>query len=369
MAKLKIGIDIYHLRDAKTGLKTYTRNLLSLESDDFEVILYGDPKEVFQDKYVSNGLKRLFNHFKYFLFKEVKLPLQAIKDKVDFLICPDFVAPWYSGRVKKIAVLHDDFFWTSPQNYSFLWLKAYKFLIKAGIRKNAVVVTTSDHSKTKLKGIIKDGVPIEVVYQSFKTKASKETVADALLELPKKYIFHIGNFDPRKNLHILVKAFLLLKFQGKLRGYKLILAGIHNHEGSTEVYDEIKNILKGTPYNSEVELPGYVSDYKATLYYENAALYAFPSGDEGFGIPILEAFDAKIPVITSKQPALLEIGGDAILSFNTDDVDDLAEKILLVLNNEDLEKQMVKKGEKRLALFTLKNFHNSWKSLIKQLQS
>jgi glycosyltransferase involved in cell wall biosynthesis len=101
-----------------------------------------------------------------------------------------------------------------------------------------------------------------------------------------------------------------------------------------------------------VVLTGYLRDEELSHLYKNALMYIFPSINEGFGIPILEAFKHDLPVLVANNTCLPEVGGNAVLKFNPFDTDDITLKIKMVLDNIDLRKDMINKGQERLKDFS-----------------
>ena len=114
----------------------------------------------------------------------------------------------------------------------------------------------------------------------------------------------------------------------------------------------------------EVIFTGYVSRDELALVYEGASLYVFPSIDEGFGIPILEAMESGIPVLVSNKGALMEIGGDAVESFVSNDAKDLAAKINGILKSTERQKELIKKAEIRIETFSRENFYKGFAKII-----
>jgi glycosyltransferase involved in cell wall biosynthesis len=81
-------------------------------------------------------------------------------------------------------------------------------------------------------------------------------------------------------------------------------------------------------------------------------MYVFPSLNEGFGIPILEAFNHNLPVLVADNTCLPEIGGEAVVTFNPLNIDDIAAKMQMILDNPELKNSLIKKGQKRLEYFS-----------------
>jgi len=98
------------------------------------------------------------------------------------------------------------------------------------------------------------------------------------------------------------------------------------------------------------------------LFYTNARLYVFPSRNEGFGIPVLEAFSYHLPVIIANNSCLPEIAGDAAISFNPDNTLELYDKMKLLLENDSFRQQLMNKTGERLAAF-------SWEKTAAELKN
>jgi len=123
-------------------------------------------------------------------------------------------------------------------------------------------------------------------------------------------------------------------------------------------------MLKEKGLMDQVILTGYVSDTQVKALYEGSFAYVFPSGNEGFGIPIVEAMRFGVPVIHSDQPALIEVSGEAGLISKTGNVADLAEKMILLREEELLRKDLIEKGIKRSQDFSSKKFIEAFHQII-----
>ena len=93
-------------------------------------------------------------------------------------------------------------------------------------------------------------------------------------------------------------------------------------------------------------------------------LYVFPSLEEGFGIPVLESFNYGLPVICSNIKVFQEIGSDAVLQFDINDIKDLSLKIESLANNKNLREKLINKGFERVKLFSRLNFIKSMEELF-----
>ena len=123
-------------------------------------------------------------------------------------------------------------------------------------------------------------------------------------------------------------------------------------------------LIKNNLLEKDVLLPGFLSDTELKALYQQALCYVFPSSNEGFGIPVIEAMHNQLPVIISDQEALIEIAGGAALITKTGDVEDLSQAMRLIFNDQNLRMSLIQKGLNRKKLFTRSTFYNSFYKLF-----
>lgn len=176
--------------------------------------------------------------------------------------------------------------------------------------------------------------------------------AEAVKELKgKPFLMYVGRSLPHKNLERLIDAFDVLK--QKHPGLQLVLVGKKDALMDRHMtYAETKGI-------KDVIATGYVSEGQLRWLYENTACYCFPSLSEGFGLPSLEAMMHGAPVASSNATCLPEVNGDAAHYFDPLDINDMAAKINDVLTDENLRKELIKKGTEQVKKF-------SWKRMAEQ---
>ena len=354
MKKTKVFIDIFYYKTALSGLKTYIEELLYAVkehgSDEIEYVISHDISKMANKQFFINSKFRLVRwvfQFRYLLWKQLTLPVLLYKKKIDYVICPDYVAPILC-KSKKIVVIHDNLFWKYPQNYPKLWRKYFTWLIKAGIDKRTEIVTTSNYSKDGLSIIFKN-IKIKSIYQSSNTNSI------GIKNPKKKFITHIGTFEKRKDLLTLVKAYKKL-IDNKSLGYKLVLAGAKNLNGNGKLYFDIKNYIDNYNLSDYIEIPGYLKEKEIKKLYSESLIYVFPSLDEGFGIPLVESMKSEVPVICSDTEIFKEIGQDSALYFKVGNHIDLYEKLNILVNDSDLRKKLIKLGRENAKRFNRNNF-------------
>jgi glycosyltransferase involved in cell wall biosynthesis len=363
---LTIVVDVRDLQVAKTGTKTYLEELCK------EFTKINDPyiRFYFLDTaipvYTGNTKAlKLIEHFRYQLWKQLVLPLKAFFKGANIVFCTDNFVPLLHLGYKTIPVFHDAFFFETPENYGKLWLWLYKKTALPAAKRSAFVVTPSQWAKKQINHFTH--IPndkLMVVYEGPKTLDTSKTInTDNLLNSlqlsPRNYILHVGSMFKRKNIPALIRAFSQIKKTGYPE-LKLVLAGTLSVNNSESDHQLITGTINACQLRNDVVLTGYLADESLGQLYDNAFLYVFPSINEGFGIPVLEAFKHNLPVLVANNTCLPEIGGDAVLQFDPFDVNDISIKIKLVLDDEELRKDMIIKGQERL-----KNF--SWQQTTLQL--
>jgi glycosyltransferase involved in cell wall biosynthesis len=157
-----------------------------------------------------------------------------------------------------------------------------------------------------------------------------------------KMVLFVGAIQRRKNVARLVKA-----FEAMPQGWRLTLAGATNgYEAAPEL-----RAVEESPRKSDVDVLGYVSAAVLESLYSRASIFAFPSLEEGFGIPVLEAMAHGIPVITSQTSALPEAAGDAAILVDPTNVDQLAAELNRLASDESLRSDLSRRGRDRARLF------------------
>jgi len=169
-----------------------------------------------------------------------------------------------------------------------------------------------------------------------------------------KIILHVGAIQKRKNIARLVDA-----FERVPADWRLALVGSAGF-GSAEILSKIGN--------PRISVVGYVSAAELDDWYARAMILAFPSLDEGFGIPVLEAMAAGVPVVTSDRSALAEVAGDAALLVNPESAEELAAGLSALAADAELRENLRQKGLQRALAFSWpKAVENTWKVYMELL--
>jgi len=157
-----------------------------------------------------------------------------------------------------------------------------------------------------------------------------------------KIILNVGAIQTRKNIARLVEAFETVD-----PDWRLVLAGSSGY-GAAAILAGIER----SPARGRISVLGYVSPGDLAAWYARAQIFAFPSLDEGFGMPVLEAMAAGVPVVTSNRSALPEVAGEAALLIDPENTEALGAALRNLTRNEELRRELVRLGTGRAGRFT-----------------
>lgn len=160
--------------------------------------------------------------------------------------------------------------------------------------------------------------------------------------LEQPFLLHVGAIQERKNIVRLVEAFEALPDR-----YLLALAGAAGY-GAGGILDRIER----SPMRRRIHLLGYRTPEQLHHLYRAAAVLAFPSLEEGFGFPVVEAMSAGLPVVTANASALKEVAGDAALLVDPLDVEGLRNALQSALEDTSVRESLISAGLRRAAEFT-----------------
>lgn len=232
-----------------------------------------------------------------------------------------------------IIVLHDMIFKRYPKTVSLGFGLFYKFMVPILIKRAKKILTVSQFSKQEILYFYpKCHSDIEIIYNAV-DKKFKPHYDNRHNE---RYLLAVSSDFPHKNFESLVKAFLLLNHPSlklKIVGSKGSIASQYQNEKT-------------------IDFLGRVSDEQLIELYQNAYAFVFPSLYEGFGIPPLEAQACGCPVISSNLSVMPEVLGDSVIYFNPKEINDIKEKMNLLLEDEYLYKELVTKGLQNVARFS-----------------
>ncbi|MCX6290116.1 MAG: glycosyltransferase family 1 protein [Bacteroidetes bacterium] len=356
MEIIKVAVDVRDLQISASGARSYLESVIiefKKEHPGFAFYFLDATTKAYTG---NHFLLKLKEQLSYFLWKQFVLPYQAKQLGCRVLFCSDFMVPYFSLGIKTIPVFHDAFFWEYPEHYNKYWLLFFRNLGLAAAKKSAYVVAPTQYASNQLAkytGINPN--KIKVIGEAPKTIATlisqNETTAIVKQILNLNYILHVGTLEKRKNLVALIQAFKIVRENG-FPNLKLVLVGKASNKITLDDSSAIKEAIMQQQLTNDVILTDYLCDAEVQQLYQKAKLYVFPSINEGFGIPVLEAFKYQVPVVISNNTCLPEVAGQGAKSFNPFSVQDMASVIGKVLMDEPLRQSYIEKGNAQLQNFS-----------------
>ena len=295
---------------------------------------------------------------------DVRIPASLSKHKAEVFLSPDGICS-LNTKLPQVLVIHDLAFLHYPgfMPKSQYWF--YKQYTPQFIRKAKRIITVSTFSKNDILEqypFAKD--KIDVVYNAADPAfrpiswAEKEQWKESFSG-GREYFLYLGSIHPRKNLINLLKAFSGFKKRQKTN-MQLIIAGrmAWQHEDFTKALSTYK-------FRDDVKLTGYVTQSDLVRLMGSAYALVYPSVWEGFGMPVLEAMQAGVPVICSTTSALPEIAGEAALYFDPMNPEDIGRQMAKVYKDEIARSLMIVRGLEKAGTF---NWSHSCKQVREILQ-
>lgn len=339
---MKIGFDAKRLYNNFTGLGNYSRTLLSnlnLYCPENDYYLY--TPEVRHtpetDSFLNNPAYNTVlpdTRLKTF-WRTCSVKKELQRDNIDIFHGLSHEIPLgiqHTG-IKTVVTIHDIIYKTYPDMFPAIDRAVYDLKFRYSCKHADKIIAISESTK---KDIVRYfGTPeekIEVIYQAINPvfyqmqpeAAARQTVRSH--NIPDRYLLYVGAINSRKNLLNIVKAMQLLPSDQRL---PLVVVGKGGkYKNEVLEYAETHRLT-----GSLIWLDNLGDTLTLQAFYQCAEIFIYPSYYEGFGLPVTEALLSKTPVITSNVSSMPDAGGDAAYYINPADVEELAEKIRLILTS------------------------------------
>lgn len=270
--------------------------------------------------------------------------------------------------IKQVAVIHDLGFEHFPDKFKWSEKRYLLYFFRRFAKKAERIITVSEFTKKDISEryhIHSD--LIDVVYNGsnavYKPLTDEQrTEAKIKFASGHDYFIYIGALAPRKNVARLLEAFDAFK-ESIASSTKMLIVGAKLFHTQ-----DIENTYKKLKYKDDVIFTGHLPGSEMGLALGGAVALAYVSYFEGFGIPIVEAFYAGVPVITSNVTSMPEVAGDAALLVDPFSVKSIADAMSLIYSDQTLRKQLIEKGFARKQKFSWdKTAERVWQSIEKVL--
>jgi len=369
---MKIGLNATCFNDRPSGAK---QRFIGMYNELFK--LMPDAQFIiFQPEDCS--FENWFDEFKHVSFYTTPIPSEGRLNKFfkgfffwnkilrreKFDLFEGFNLPMFKNRYgKTVMTIHD--LRGLKSEYSLLYRKIFKTVLNMSFKNCDHIITGSKIIQKDISSLFPKS-SISVIYNGIDAeKYSSTNMKDfsniqSRLNLPEKFLLAVGHFEKRKNYIRLLNA--ISKLKGDARDFSLVIIG--NNNGELENIIEHIDLLN---MKDRVKIYSGLTDLEVYCAYKSCSLFIFPSLYEGFGIPILEAMNAKAPVLLSDIDVFKEITENALSYFNPIKVQSIQDSIQLILSDVNLKDRNINYGQKRIQLFTFKKLASQLEGIYRDL--
>ncbi len=373
---MKVGIDGRALRENRTGIGTYTYEIIKQINEidkENEYYIYSNRKIYIDFKLNSNFHICEYSSKIGTLWLYTKLPKILEKDEIDVFWGTQHCLPKrnkHTKNIKYILTIHDLAI-QKIKNVGSLYNTIIQKIIlkKSCINANKIIAVSKSTKNDIIEQLNINENKIEVIYEGIYQNRPKALTDEQNIIIRnkfnlnnRKFIFFLSTIEPRKNLNTAIKAFEKYKSENN-DNLVFVISGGKGWKNK----DTFKLIDK-SKYKSDIIVTGYITEEEKVFLFRNCEAYIYPSLYEGFGLPILEAMKNEAVVITTKVSSIPEVAGDAAVYLDSVyDYNNLCEIIKETINLSNEEKQRyVDKGINRIKLFTWENCTNNTIKIIKE---
>ncbi|EKD57093.1 MAG: glycosyl transferase, group 1 [uncultured bacterium] len=353
-----IGLDASRAINESAGIARYNSNLIKnlakIDRENDYKFLFTYVRDKTIKKKLSSNLTSRFKNYKNIILpipgniKEylwgTRLPiLSMFIGKCDIWHATSFFEATIGDRMPQIVTIYDMTTFLFPDQRGGEVSQRLSQRTKEIVNRAAKVISISQSTK---KDIIKfipqvDPKKIVVIPLGFDETFKKDTKIKK-----KNIILFVGTVEPRKNLKRLILAYNKLPEAIKLK-YQLVIVGASGWNN-----DDIYQTAKPLVDKKRIVFKDYLTDNQLQKLYNESKIFVYPSIYEGFGLPVLEAMNCGLPVITSNISSLPEVAGDAAFYVNPLSVKDITNTINKLISNEKLMIQLSKKSLKQAKKFS-----------------
>jgi len=291
------------------------------------------------------------------LWPRLRLPWAVRSVRADVFHSPSGLAPWWLPAPLVVTV-HDLIPWETGRTDApaVAWMAN----VKRSLRRARNVLTDSDYTRTRIASFCGRTENVHVVPLAAIAAPAIPPTAERRRELtarfhldsgPLGYVLHYGMADPRKGTAILLQAWA--KLSSELRaGYALRIVGLSATGRADFEGQERKADQRGKNAFGDVRCFEYVAEDDARDLLAGAAVLAYPTSLEGFGLPLLDGFAAGVPVLSGNRTSIPEVAGDAALLVDPTDPQAVANGLASLLSSQLLRAEYAAKGMQQLTRFS-----------------
>jgi len=279
----------------------------------------------------------------WYIWFELQIPRILKKYKADLFFSPDGYLS-LNTKVRQLAAIHDINFAHRPKDLPWLKAKYYNHFFPKFARKAKRIVTVSYFSKEDINRTYRiDEDKVDVVYNGVNTaytptSEEQNMLTKATYSVGKDYFLFIGSLHPRKNICGLLRAFDGFRTSVD-SDMKLLIVGESMFKTS-----DIEMIYEGMRYKDDVVFTGRLGNDELHRVLGASLALTFVPYFEGFGIPVIEAMNAGVPVICSNTTSLPEVGGNAVLYVDPFSLSQIKDAMIKIYQEKEFRDSLIEKG-------------------------
>lgn len=361
---MRIGLDARYTTDHFPGIGRYTVELaeaLAHVAHDHTLVLLVDPRTR-RGRYDPPALARLAGVelveapiTPFSPTQHAALPILARRLRLDVLHSPYYVKPYVGLPCPSVVTIYDLIGLRFPQTLSWRGRMFYRLAMALAVRTATAIITISESTRADLMRVYRlppDQIRVTPLAAGPHFRPQPSATIAAMRErygLPARYVLYLGSHKPHKNLERLVCAWrrVLHKAPDIAADVSLVIAG---HADAR--YDQVRRFVTDHGLDARVRFLPNVPDADLPALYSGAAVFAFPSYYEGFGLPALEAMACGTPVLCASVSSLPEVVGDAALTVDPFSAHAIAEGLILLLGSPDMRNTLRERGLRRARSFS-----------------
>ncbi|HLG25737.1 MAG TPA: glycosyltransferase family 1 protein [Candidatus Gracilibacteria bacterium] len=354
-----LGIDASRYNHAEpTGVEWYSFHLLNElipmlgREHNAEVRLYAPKNFDLKTDTPFNVKKRVIPARRFWTV--LRLSLELLLHPVNLLFVPSHTLPLIFPK-KSVITVHDVAFRHYRECYSGFQYWLLNRTTKKAVKRAWKIIVPSEATKKDLVQlfgcmpekivVIPHGAPEFPKLFHWTDEEKKKYLEQFHLEERDLYVFYVGRLEAKKNLKRLIEGFS--RFLKEFPDWKLVLAGKRG-VGFEEIWKKIEEL----GLERQVLLPGYITEREKLFLLSGCRIVAFTSMYEGFGLPVLEGFAMRRPVLTSSVSSLPEVAGSAAYQVNPEKSEEIGVGLKRLASDGMLVNQLVVKGDQQLKKFS-----------------
>lgn len=356
---MKIGYDAKRYFHNRSGLGNYSRDLLRILAEQYpqnQYLLFDKRPTPCAPPLQAVSLdKKVFS-------RQWHMGVQAQDCELFHGLSGELPLRWSTKSPKKILTIHDLIFEKLPQYYSFLDRKIYFAKFSNAAKQADCIVAISEQTKRDIVELLK--VPaskVQVIYQGcsplFKEDLPKEFLEQTRKKygLPEEFILNVGTLEDRKNGMLVLEALLHDKIP-------VVFAG-----KNTPYTERMKAYAKEKGMDQRVWFLAGLSNREIAALYRFAAVFAYPSEYEGFGIPIVEALSVGVPVVSNAAGVFPEAGGPGSWYVDIRNTEEFRTALVQLWKDERERKQRIEIGKSYVTRFDDAPLAKQWMEVYTSL--